>query len=264
MYQTKREVNIMGNYQGNIRCSHCYETGHNKRTCPAKLERLKRNYESAVVDGNHVDYYGRQIARMTGTDPKSGEKTSRRYEGHGRTCSYCQEGGHNRRKCETLASDKQRYSALTFSARFQAKELLMARGIGIGAMVKVDRWGETIMYLVSALDLDMVHAQNPAPSMVLRPINKSHRQQTMRVSPLTDHAASYAHEQQVVGPLKPEQVAAQISDEWLDSEPTYGPKDGKDHTDSIVPCDIFVKGARRDHYFWQEQDRNESPHFTQS
>ena len=249
MYQTKREVNIIGNYNGNIRCSHCYETGYNKRTCPARLERLQRNYETAKEDGGYVDYYGRQIAKMTGTDPTSGEKTKRRYEGYGRTCSYCGQGGHNRRKCETLASDKQRYSALSFSARFQAKELLMERGIAVGAMVKVEQWGQTTMYLVSGLDLDMVHAKNPAPIMVLRPMSKAHRQQRLAVRSVGNEA------QKIVGPLKPEQVAAQISDAWLDSEPAYGPKSEKDGIE--VPGDIFVKGTKRDHYFWREQDMKE-------
>jgi hypothetical protein len=175
----------------------------------------------------------------------------------GRTCSYCSQGGHNRRKCETLASDRQRYTALTVTARQNAKDLLVERGIGVGAMIQHERWSEKVMYLVHGLSLDLVHAQNPNPEVILRPISKAHRQTTMAIRPESPSSGDgYAGKQQVVGPLKPEQVAAQISDEWVVSEPAYGPKKEKDGT--IVPNDIFVKGARRDSYYWQQVDRNES------
>lgn len=242
----------MGNYQGNIRCSHCYGEGHNKRTCPTRLERLQRNYEVAKNEGGYAGYYGRQLARMTGTDPDSGESVARRYEGMGRSCSYCSQRGHNRRKCETLASDRHRYAALTCQARQNAKDLLVERGIGVGAMIQHERWSEKVMYLVHGLSLDLVHARNPNPDVVLRPMTKAHQQTTMPVRP-DAQTDSYTGIQQVVGPLKPEQVAAQISDEWIVSEPAYGPKKEQDGT--IIPNDIFVKGERRDTRFWQEQDR---------
>ena len=242
----------MGNYYGKITCSHCYDTGHNKRTCPARKEQLESRL--AAEPEGLGNYYARSLARMTGTNPVTGEEVSRRYEGNGRTCSYCTESGHNRRKCETLASDRRRYAALTLTARQSARSLLMERGIGVGAMIKHTRWGETTVGIVCTLLLDDVHHRSARPSVVLRPISKTHQQMTVDVRPATEDMETRSRmDFEVVGPLKPEQVSEQITDEWLNSEPAYGPKKDKDGIERI-PNDIFVKGERRDTWFWQEQD----------
>jgi hypothetical protein len=245
----------MGNYYGKITCSHCYASGHNKRTCPARKSQLEQRLASSASDsGNSSDdnYYARSIARMTGTNPVTGEKVSRRNEYNGRTCSYCAEGGHNRRKCETLASDKQRYSKLTFRARYLAKELLMERGIAVGSMVKLTRWGAESIGMVCALEIQDLHFQNPNPQVVVRPMSTPTRTEAIHIH-ADDYGINHSAKVDVLGPLKPDQVSAQLSDEWLNSEPTYGEKKRKD-----VPSlnnDIFMKGARRDWHFWENQDR---------
>ena len=132
----------MGNYHGRIRCSYCYEYGHNKRTCPERLARIQRNLESEKEgEGRYTEYYARQIAKMTGVNPETGEKTGRRDESRGRVCSYCNERGHNRRTCQQLKSDLARYAVMTREARQEIRDWALQDGIGIGAMVKYKEYG---------------------------------------------------------------------------------------------------------------------------
>ena len=73
-------------YNGTVRCSHCYTTGHNKRKCPGYTEMVLRRYNdnlgyAAAVDQDDPDYYLRQAERYrldymkrTKIDPATGEQ----------------------------------------------------------------------------------------------------------------------------------------------------------------------------------------------
>ena len=110
----------MGNYNGTVRCGHCYQQGHNKRSCPRKLENLQRQYAEAkdgTTNSHYVEYYAQQIAKMTGTNPETGATRKRRNESYGRKCSYCREGGHSRRTCPTLKEDQRNYRRMSSVVR---------------------------------------------------------------------------------------------------------------------------------------------------
>jgi hypothetical protein len=138
----------MGNYNGSVRCSHCYETGHNKRTCPdyteTLLRRLEQYRQAAIENPDIADGYmvsveriAAQIGKRTGTNPLSGEKITKR--GPTRKCSYCKYKhgswtdaglGHTRRTCPELKED---YSdAVTVNAAYRAGILENMRKIGLG------------------------------------------------------------------------------------------------------------------------------------
>jgi hypothetical protein len=73
----------MGNHYGTVRCSVCYERGHNKRSCPeftARLERQLVTQQARVAEHTagspmaeraqaRVDHYAEIIGKRTGTNP---------------------------------------------------------------------------------------------------------------------------------------------------------------------------------------------------
>ena len=243
----------MGNYNGTIRCGYCYESGHNSRTCPTKLERAQRRFKSAKESGEHVEYYAQQVSRMTGVNPETGEKRKRRNESWGRVCSYCKERGHNRRTCETLRSDLVRYAAMTREARQEVRQWALEDGIGIGAMVQYkEAYSETATtMLVEALDLQYTHARQRHYNAILRPISGIGRKTTVTVQNpdrRTGDTSRYSTQLTVVGKLTAEQVAAQIPESWLDECP-----DWKSPPDSLRQG-VFDKGESRVTHFWHDHD----------
>lgn len=251
----------MGNYRGNVRCSYCYDRGHNKRTCPERLERLKRNFEhehekSQSSQDHYSGYYARQIAKMTGVNPATGEKRVRRDESRGRTCTYCKDYGHNRRTCQTLKSDLARYAVLTREARQQVRDWALQDGVGVGAMVKYKQYGyeeDATLMMVEALDLQCTHHRQRSYNVRLRPISGVGRKVYIEVnSPAqrAERANRHSAALEVVGKLTPEQMAAQIGEEWIGECP-----DWKNPPVSLRSS-VFDKGDRRQFHFWIDHDAN--------
>lgn len=236
----------MGNYNGTVRCSHCYQSGHNKRSCPTRLERAQAAYEREKANGGgHADYYARQLARQTGTNPETGAKVTRRTE-YGRNCSYCRESGHNRRKCETLATDRVRYAMLTQKVRADQRALMLAQGCGVGAMIQTEEYGETSMWLVSAINITNVHPKNTRVGMTLRPMNPSDRVTGKVISPDSEHNRWNGYK--VLSPVTASQIASQLPTDWETSTVDVDTLDN-------AP---FAKGERRDTYFWNQIDSQEA------
>jgi hypothetical protein len=242
----------MGNYHGTITCGFCYESGHNSRTCPQKLESLQQNLESAKADGgngNYTDHYARRIAKMTGVNPETGEEMRRRSEYRGRICSYCKESGHNRRTCETLKVDLARYSILTRETRANVRQWAMEEGVGIGAMIMYKDYyaSDASLMMVEAIDLQKCHARLPFYEATLRPMNPKARKQTVTIKPVADRADStYSATYEIVGKLTPEQISKQISEDWTVECLDYK-KLGADLTRNP-----FEKGSERVYHYWSD------------
>jgi len=238
----------MGNYNGTIRCGFCYNEGHNSRTCPQKLERTMRHLKAAKENDEHVEYYARQVARMTGTNPETGEKRSRRNEGWGRKCSYCKESGHNRRKCEQLASDITRYAVLTQEVRAEQRALMLEQGIGIGAMVQTNNYGDGYLCLVENIKLGVCHPKSKRVAMTLRPINPAMRVTTQEIKPEVEHSGYAGYT--VLSPVTAEQIERCVPDGW-EAQPL-------DMKNGELDNNPFGKGDPRDHYFWRDHDQREA------
>ncbi len=245
----------MGNYNGRIRCGFCYEYGHNSRTCPEKKARLERNLEASKEDdGRYTEYYANQIAKMTGVNPETGEKRSRRDESRGRVCSYCGERGHNRRTCEQLKSDLARYAVMTREARQEVRDWALEDGIGIGAMVKYKEYGysdSSTLMMVEAMDIQHTHARQRYYTVTLRPVSgvgRKTRQSIQSPEQREANTSSYSSRIEVVGKLTAEQMAAQIDEEWV-----YADIDWKNPPEGINN-NVFEKGENRAFHFWHEHD----------
>lgn len=127
-------------------CGYCYKTGHNRRTCPQRIEALN-NRIGLLKEGIETEtlplrresleaqlrHCASLVAEMTGVNPITGEKKNRR-PNVVRKCSYCRAPGHTRRTCETLRVDKNIYRAATISTRAALLENMKETGIGIGTM----------------------------------------------------------------------------------------------------------------------------------
>lgn len=126
-------------YHGTVTCSHCYERGHNKRSCPDLTERYRRYFENAKRTGNqyHMDEYAKELKKRTGIDPLTGEPIKKQ---RGRClesmqCSYCKYNGHTRRTCSHLKEDKQVFIRVTQRNRAQIVEEIETRGLGVGTLI---------------------------------------------------------------------------------------------------------------------------------
>ena len=148
----------MGNYNGSVRCSVCYQRGHNKRSCPTYTKHLVSEFERHVAErdrlrasGGEAEYHSRRIealaakiGKRTGTNPLTKQKITKR--GPTRKCSYCKhkhgawsdEGlGHTRRTCQELKTDMAAMIEANKVYRAGVLENLRANGIGVGALLNI-------------------------------------------------------------------------------------------------------------------------------
>ena len=178
-------------WSGTVTCSYCYKQGHNKRKCPALSERIKSEYEGAVLmveearaKGNENDakwYEQRaetkrqEYIKRTKIDLATGEKVTNKAAKAERmkkvTCGYCQQRGHTRRTCPHVKVDKQIFVEETRRARIAALESAREVGMGLGSMRPIrstgyDTNGEwrrdilTVRY-VRSIEWDSCHANRP-------------------------------------------------------------------------------------------------------
>jgi len=98
------------------RCGHCYQRGHNRRSCPE----IKRQ----IAD--NPDGYQARIARDKAAHAKNNP----------RVCGWCSESGHNKRTCQKLESD--RHAKSKEIRDWRKKFLIKAKevGFGIGTLIK--------------------------------------------------------------------------------------------------------------------------------
>jgi len=108
-----------GKYVRTVRCSNCWESGHNKSKCPAEKER----YERAKLEDPDSWFVKRYEA-----DKEARSK---------RACGYCRESGHTRRTCTTFLDDKQKTVKLNKEWRQQALDFFKNLGLGVGSLISV-------------------------------------------------------------------------------------------------------------------------------
>jgi len=109
-------------YRRASRCSNCYVVGHTKRSCPALRQRAA---EAAAKPANERGYY----------DERAIQQVSQ-YSGNNRTCSYCNETGHNAKGCKDRKDDIKVSTDYLISWRKQFIAKCKQVGFGIGALVK--------------------------------------------------------------------------------------------------------------------------------
>ena len=190
----------MPSYTGTIRCSHCYEEGHNKRKCPRLTQEIKDRYETQRrlakryrsgeydhklrpgTDDERLDErnwnityhteraeeFRKQYLKRTKIDLATGQKVTNKRAKAERMrnvkCGYCGDYGHTRRVCRAVKDDYKVFKALSKKYRQAAYDRLRELNINIGSMVFARRWssGEyrNVLYLVTAFDMSNVDYHN--------------------------------------------------------------------------------------------------------
>jgi len=131
------------------RCSFCHERGHTKATCPTYAAHIERRRAMHGDDDWHVQNY----------DAKKRKKAE---SAKNRKCSYCREGGHTRRKCSALQADIETTRSILVEFRRNWLNRCLEEGLGTGALVAIEHWGERCIYLVrSMLTRDVVWWNKP-------------------------------------------------------------------------------------------------------
>ena len=102
-------------WNGTVRCSVCYENGHNKTSCPT----LKKAWEE-----DPTSWKGREWQRIL--DRKAKPKI----------CGYCNESGHTRAGCDTMKAHKSLFHDDLVLWRTALVKWASDVGLGVGALVR--------------------------------------------------------------------------------------------------------------------------------
>ena len=116
---------IVTKYKKTVRCGYCRKPGHNRSSCPQYAERIETLRSQS---GN--DYY--VVAQY------DAKKARRKASGTSRKCSYCSEGGHNRKTCSILKTDMEAVRLKNVEYRKQMFTAMVNHGIFVGAVVESD------------------------------------------------------------------------------------------------------------------------------
>ena len=125
-----------GKYKRTVRCGYCYETGHNKSSCPQKKQNHKDQiaaYEKQIAEDDFSDDWERNYAKRN-LERHQKELNKSLNRGKHRKCSYCGEEGHTRRTCSYRKGDMNNWIEKCIAAREKFAEKMTATGFGVGAL----------------------------------------------------------------------------------------------------------------------------------
>jgi hypothetical protein len=244
----------MGNWNGTVRCSHCYGRGHNRSTCEKLTEQLANRFErlqQAVKDGHRdEDDYSyvsarQQLSKRTGVDPVTDEKVRRR-KNYGRVCSYCKDNGHNRRTCPKIQADKDMFVKLSKQARADLLGRLQEHGVGPGALLTGESYdGSKQAYLVTGLEWNQIHRKSYYDGsrghsvLKVREVARNKAGLILLPAVVTDNE-TYNNKYTIAGPASSVQPPAG----WLECKDL-----------DVDGCGLFDKGEQRDYWFWNDIDK---------
>ena len=122
-------------WNGTVRCGHCYEKGHNKRSCEKLKAQMSRRIEENPNDP-YAKYFFERRNKAAGRQKK---------------CGYCDTPGHTRPTCLELKHAKSVALKLCKTWRKKLVKGLMAKGIGVGTLIEAERWGEKYVGMVTKI-----------------------------------------------------------------------------------------------------------------
>jgi len=159
------KVDENGNYKRTVRCSHCYEIGHNRSSCP----QLKKSLQDTISE------YKARLDKDVWDRPHDKVQAQRRFEwatnqlhkmqsrGKNRKCGFCGDYGHTRRTCQERKDKTAEMLKKTLDIRQRMRDVLQDIGYAPGALVNVSvrdqRFPEGVLGVIASVSLkDMYHA----------------------------------------------------------------------------------------------------------
>ena len=153
-------------YSGTVYCRYCGGKGHNKRTCPQYTARLKERALDEINSGEGYNaYWGRIYNKRVrkeglyadGTPMPAEVKAANKVQ---RRCKYCNKAGHNRRTCPVLKRDTAAWIEREIEFRKQVQAAAETHGMGVGTLLKTERWGDTHAWMVVNVVWNQVQSRN--------------------------------------------------------------------------------------------------------
>ena len=130
-------------YKRTVRCSYCYQAGHNKSSCP--------QYKAKIEEWREAGIY---LSTVEAYDRKKERKAS---AAKNRKCSWCNETGHTRRTCSAFKAHFEKLRAAQAAYVMAYAKALAEAGLTPGAMFTWDKEsaaGDRTPQIVSSIDWD--------------------------------------------------------------------------------------------------------------
>jgi hypothetical protein len=141
----------MARYRSSPTCSNCWTTGHTKRSCPKMKERAAKWYsENEHLKGTdkypYKPYYVQEVEGYANIVKN-------------RVCSWCEEGGHNKRTCPSKKEVFNKNIAKNKEWRRQILDKMREVGLGIGTLLSSKGRYDTepTLWLVRGMDWDLLN-----------------------------------------------------------------------------------------------------------
>lgn len=233
-------------------CNECWQTGHNKRTCPKLTERYLRYAKSETEDNDGIvntsGYWTRQYIDRTGKHPDGSKAAAGTKKKQKRQCTWCKgvygeyhdvEGwDHNRRTCQRRKDWHAEFKQEAAKYRRDLLERLKKTGFGIGTLVRRKEydyysdgsghraWGEQErLLMVASIDWSNLHQKTNRHEIVrFRDIATPARSANGDRMPLAvecDEGHPYygrSYYQEGYETLSPSGSLATMPEGWLDGE----------------------------------------------
>jgi len=204
-------------WNGTVRCSFCYQSKHNRATCPQLLKQMTDRLAE-----NPEDYYAKHYFAKKG-------------KGRGRTkkCGWCDYEGHTRRTCKELINAKKVAVEKCGEWRQKFVAKMKNAGLGIGALVQIDH-GNPFLGILTGINwryLDhrigyssQTHDGNKA--LVISTVEDVLASRHQRMSSIPDfeglvseHQINYGYgcrPTAILGPISQSDIEKQIPSDFLD------------------------------------------------
>ena len=145
-----------GKYKRTVRCSYCYEIGHNKSACPKRKQDLKQNierYTQELADSTAPadDWQRKNTERHLSRSKRELHKMDNR--GKNRKCSHCGEPGHTKRTCTERKKDISAWTKTFIRQRNRYAQSMADEGFGVGTLVEVQYARSRRMALVTSINM---------------------------------------------------------------------------------------------------------------
>ena len=152
----------MGRYStGKIHCHHCWNEGHNVKTCSKLAKDVKENLGG---------YYHRKYSKYFD------EQGNRKDYSSVKNCSYCKQPGHTKRTCSLRAEDAAANVQTNIKYRQSVWNWMKKNELGVGSLVTTY---DNNMYLVTGINWDGFVCGDGDWSrkhLSLQPLDKGHCQ----------------------------------------------------------------------------------------